>query len=79
VFKQKRLCRPDAIGNERGAGRADRYRASSGNSPQLSTGWVSAAGIGAYIGIRVATLAVGFELGVQPGVFSGGASRRQFA
>ena len=43
------------------------YRLIAGRAPLLSTRRVWAAGIGAYVGITVAALAVGIELGVQPG------------
>jgi cobalt/nickel transport system permease protein len=46
------------------------YRLIAGRSPLLSTRRVWAAGIGAYLGITVAALAVGIELGVQPGLFN---------
>ncbi|EFH81808.1 cobalt transporter CbiM [Ktedonobacter racemifer] len=48
------------------------YRLIAGRSPLLSTRRVWAAGIGSYIGITVAALAVGVELGVQPLLFSDG-------
>jgi cobalt/nickel transport system permease protein len=41
------------------------YRVIAGRAPLLSTRRVWAAGIGAYVGITVAALAVGIELGVQ--------------
>ncbi len=46
------------------------YKLIAGNSPLLSTRRVWAAGIGSYIGITVAALAVGIELGLQPLLFS---------
>src|SRR4051812_31202439 len=45
------------------------YRLLAGRSPLLSTRRVWAAGIGAYIGLTVAGLAVGVELGLQPILF----------
>lgn len=46
------------------------YRLIARRAPLLSTRRVWAAGIGAYIGITVAALAVGIELGVQPALFN---------
>jgi cobalt/nickel transport system permease protein len=46
------------------------YRLISGRSPLLSTRRVWAAGIGAYVGITVAALLVGIELGLQPTLFN---------
>jgi len=46
------------------------YRLLAGRSPILSSRRVWAAGIGAYVGITAAALAVGIELGVQPLLFS---------
>jgi ABC-type Co2+ transport system, permease component len=46
------------------------YRLLAGRSPILSTRRVWAAGIGAYVGITVAALFVGIELGIQPLLFS---------
>jgi len=46
------------------------YRLLAGRSDLLSTRRVWAAGIGSYVGITVAALAVGIELGVQPILFS---------
>ena len=46
------------------------YRLLAGRSPILATRRVWAAGIGAYVGITVAALAVGIELGLQPVLFS---------
>ena len=46
------------------------YKLIAGRSPLLSTRRVWAAGIGSYIGISVAALAVGIELGLQPLLFS---------
>jgi cobalt/nickel transport system permease protein len=46
------------------------YRLIAGRAPLLSTRRVWAAGIGAYVGITVAALAVGIELGLQPGLFN---------
>lgn len=46
------------------------YRLIAGRAPLLSTRRVWAAGIGAYVGITVAAVAVGIELGVQPGLFN---------
>ena len=48
------------------------YRLLAGRSPLLSTRRVWAAGIGSYIGITAAALAVGIELGLQPLLFSEG-------
>ncbi len=45
------------------------YRAIAAHSPILSTRRVWAAGIGGYVGITVAALAVGIELGIQPILF----------
>ncbi len=46
------------------------YRLIAGNSPILSTRRAWAAGIGGYVGITVAAIAVGVELGVQPALFN---------
>jgi cobalt/nickel transport system permease protein len=46
------------------------YRLIAGRSPILSTRRIWAAGIGAYIGITAAALAVGVELGLQPILFT---------
>jgi cobalt/nickel transport system permease protein len=46
------------------------YRLLAARSPMLSTRRAVAAGIGAYVGITVAALAVGIELGIQPILFS---------
>ena len=46
------------------------YRVISGTSPVLSVRRVWAAGIGAYLGITAAALAVGIELGIEPIFFS---------
>ncbi len=46
------------------------YKLIAGSSPVLSTRRVWAAGIGSYIGISAAALAVGIELGLQPLLFS---------
>jgi len=46
------------------------YRLLAGRSELLSTRRVWAAGIGSYVGITVAALAVGIELGVEPILFS---------
>ncbi len=46
------------------------YRLISGRAPLLSTRRVWAAGIGAYLGITVAALLVGIELGLQPMLFN---------
>ena len=46
------------------------YRVLAGRSDVTSTRRVWAAGIGAYVGITVAALAVGFELGIQPILFT---------
>ena len=46
------------------------YRALAAGSPILSTRRAVAAGIGAYVGITVAALAVGIELGIEPALFS---------
>ncbi len=46
------------------------YRVVAGRSHVLSERRVVAAAIGAYVGISVAALAVGFELGIQPGLSS---------
>ena len=46
------------------------YRLLAAGSPVLSTRRAVAAGIGAYIGITVAAVAVGLELGIEPLFFS---------
>jgi cobalt/nickel transport system permease protein len=46
------------------------YRLIAGHAPLLSTRRVWAAGIGAYVGITVAALLVGIELGLQPALFN---------
>jgi len=46
------------------------YRLLATGSPLLSTRRAVAAGIGAYVGITVAALAVGVELGIEPALFS---------
>ena len=46
------------------------YRAFAGRSSMLSQRRVIAAAIGAYVGITLTALAVGFELGIQPGLWS---------
>ena len=46
------------------------YRLLAGHAPILSTRRAVAAGIAAYIGITVAALAVGIQLGIQPLLFS---------
>src|SRR5262249_59673919 len=46
------------------------YRLIAGRSPLLSTRRAWAAGIGAYVGLTVAAIAVGLELGVQPALFN---------
>jgi cobalt/nickel transport system permease protein len=46
------------------------YRLVAAGSPILSTRRAVAAGIGAYVGITVAALAVGIELGIEPVLFS---------
>ncbi len=46
------------------------YKLIAGKSPLLSVRRVWAAGIGSYIGISMAALAVGIELGLQPLLFS---------
>jgi cobalt/nickel transport system permease protein len=46
------------------------YRLVAAGSPILSTRRALAAGIGAYVGITVAALAVGIELGIEPVLFS---------
>jgi cobalt/nickel transport system permease protein len=46
------------------------YLLVAGKSPLLSTRRVWAAGIGAYVGITVAALLVGVELGLQPTLFN---------
>ena len=48
------------------------YRLIAAGAPTLSTRRAVAAGIGAYIGISVAALAVGIELGIEPLLFSSG-------
>jgi cobalt/nickel transport system permease protein len=48
------------------------YRVIAAGAPTLSTRRAVAAGIGAYIGISVAALAVGIELGIEPLLFSSG-------
>ncbi len=47
------------------------YRLIAGRSPLLSSRRVWAAGLGGYVGITVAALAVGLELGLQPLLFVG--------
>jgi cobalamin biosynthesis protein CbiM len=46
------------------------YRAFAGRSSMLSQRRVIAAAIGAYVGISLAALAVGFELGIQPNLWT---------
>jgi cobalt/nickel transport system permease protein len=46
------------------------YRLIAGRAPLLSARRAWAAGIGGYVGITVAALAVGVELGVQPALFN---------
>jgi len=46
------------------------YRLLAGRAPLLSTRRAVAAGIAAYVGITVAALAVGVQLGIQPLLFS---------
>ena len=46
------------------------YRVLAAGSPVLSTRRAIAAGAGAYVGITVASLAVGIELGIEPILFS---------
>ncbi len=46
------------------------YRLLAGKSPLLSSRRVWAAGIGSYVGITAAALAVGVELGIQPLLFT---------
>lgn len=46
------------------------YKLMAGNSPVLSGRRIWAAGIGSYIGISAAALAVGIELGLQPILFN---------
>jgi cobalt/nickel transport system permease protein len=46
------------------------YRLLAGRSPILSSRRAWAAGIGAYIAITASALAVGFELGIQPALFT---------
>ncbi|MGD0017634.1 MAG: cobalt transporter CbiM [Candidatus Limnocylindrales bacterium] len=46
------------------------YRVLAAGSPVLSTRRAIAAGVGAYIGITAAALAVGIELGIEPALFS---------
>jgi cobalt ECF transporter T component CbiQ/cobalamin biosynthesis protein CbiM len=46
------------------------YRVLASRSPVLSARRIWAAGIGAYVGITVAALCVGIELGIQPLLFS---------
>ena len=48
------------------------YRVLAAGSPVLSTRRAVAAGVGAYVGITAAALAVGIELGVEPLLFSSG-------
>jgi cobalt/nickel transport system permease protein len=48
------------------------YRLIAAGAPTLSTRRAVAAGIGAYVGISVAALAVGIELGIEPLLFSSG-------
>jgi cobalt/nickel transport system permease protein len=45
------------------------FRALAAGSPLLSTRRAVAAGIGAFVGITVAALAVGIELGIEPALF----------
>ena len=54
------------------------YRVIAGRSPILSSRRAWAAGIGAYVGITVAALAVGIELGAQPALFSENGRARDF-
>jgi cobalt/nickel transport system permease protein len=51
------------------------YRILAGRAPLLSTRRAVAAGIGAYVGITMAALAVGIELGIQPLLFSDATGR----
>ena len=51
------------------------YRLLAGRAPLLSTRRAVAAGIAAYIGITVAALAVGIELGIQPIFFHDAAGK----
>jgi cobalt/nickel transport system permease protein len=46
------------------------YRVLAAGSPMLSTRRAVAAGVGAYVGITTAALAVGIELGIEPALFS---------
>ena len=46
------------------------YRVLATGSPVLSTRRAVAAGVGAYVGITVAAIAVGIELGIEPILFS---------
>jgi cobalt/nickel transport system permease protein len=46
------------------------YRVLAAGSPVLSTRRAAAAGVGAFVGITVAALAVGIELGIEPVLFS---------
>ena len=46
------------------------YRVLAARSPMLSTRRAVAAGVGAYVGITVAALGVGIELGIEPALFS---------
>lgn len=46
------------------------YRLLSGNAPVLSARRIWAAALGAYVGMTLAALAVGIELGLQPLLFS---------
>jgi cobalamin biosynthesis protein CbiM len=46
------------------------YRVFAGRGSMLSQRRVIAAAIGSYVGITLAALAVGFELGIQPGLWS---------
>ena len=48
------------------------YRVLAAGSPVLSTRRALAAGVGAYVGITAAALAVGIELGIEPLLFSSG-------
>ena len=55
------------------------YRLLAGRAPLLSTRRAVAAGIGAYIGITAAALAVGIELGAEPALFHDAAGKALYS
>ncbi len=55
------------------------YRLLAGRTPLLSTRRALAAGIGAYIGITTAALAVGIELGIEPALFHDAAGKALYS